>query len=393
MDSVKLRAWYFHRQGLDGSLSDLSPAQVFERTGWSRSVGGANPYLALFARTGASRASADKSLADCAIHELPSARGCTYVVPQSHFALALTVGRSFGEDSNLSTAIRHLGVTEDQIDRLASAVCDALEGGPKDPRALRDVLGDQVRSFGEEGKKRGVTSDLPLALGRLQGQGRIRRIPVNGRLDNQRYAYALWQPSPFAAGELTQDTALHELANLYFQWIGPATVKEFQWLSGLGVKAAKTIVDSLDLVDVGDGRLMHRADAVAYEAFAPPAEPCYSLVGSLDNLSHLRLGLKDLIAAEDSARLIPGEKSLINLTGLTELVSHGIYDRGRLIGVWDFDPESNRLVTQVWAERTPKLAQAIDRTEEFVQELGDARTFSLDSPESRKGRLAMLKNA
>ena len=37
MATPKLRAWWFHRQGLDGSLRDATPAQVLERAGWARS--------------------------------------------------------------------------------------------------------------------------------------------------------------------------------------------------------------------------------------------------------------------------------------------------------------------------------------------------------------------
>ena len=62
---------------------------MLERSGWSRSVGGCGPYLTLFARAGLSRADADAAVAKLQIHELPSARGCTYVVPSSDFALAL----------------------------------------------------------------------------------------------------------------------------------------------------------------------------------------------------------------------------------------------------------------------------------------------------------------
>jgi hypothetical protein len=29
------------------------------------------------------------------------------------------------------------------------------------------------------------------------------------------------------------------LARRFFGWVGPATMEEFQWFSGLGVKAAK----------------------------------------------------------------------------------------------------------------------------------------------------------
>lgn len=37
-----LRAWSWHRQGLDGSLAGESPAVVLDKVGWARSVGGAN---------------------------------------------------------------------------------------------------------------------------------------------------------------------------------------------------------------------------------------------------------------------------------------------------------------------------------------------------------------
>ena len=57
---------------------DASPASLLERVGWARTVGSVNPYLTLFARAGISRAAADKAASDHEIHELPSARGCTY---------------------------------------------------------------------------------------------------------------------------------------------------------------------------------------------------------------------------------------------------------------------------------------------------------------------------
>ena len=58
----KLRAWWSHRQGLDGRLVGARPAEVLEQTGWARSVGGVGPYLTLFARGGASREAADEAV-------------------------------------------------------------------------------------------------------------------------------------------------------------------------------------------------------------------------------------------------------------------------------------------------------------------------------------------
>ena len=395
MDLVKLRAWRFHRQGLDGGFAGLTPSQILESSGWSRSVGGANPYLALRSRGGFSRQEVDEAVHGLHIHELPSARGCTYVVPKSHFGTALVVGQGFGDEAAIAVATRHLGVTSEEIDRLGDKVCSALAQGPLDPRQMKTVLGDSVRSFGEEGKKRGVTTDLPLALGRLQSRGIIRRISLSGRIDTQRYAYELWSPSPLASGSWTKDDAIRTFAEHYFRWTGGATVKNFQWMSGLGVRAAQEVVFSLGLVPLTTGSelLATPADAESFKSFDAPGTPCYALVGSIDNLTHLTLGLTDTIDEADKNVSVPGDKGLVNVGGISELTSHGIFDRGRLIGVWEYDSEAQQLLWKVWVDRTPELEAKVRETEAFIQaELEDARTFSLDSPQSRRQRLDALRN-
>src|SRR5215813_7243327 len=138
MDEERMRAWWSHRQGLDGSLQGASAASVLEQTGWARSVGGAGPYLTLFARAGLSREAVDAAVASLAIHELPAARGCTYVVPASDFSLALAAGEGF--DSEIKVAEK-LGVTAKEIDRLCDRIVDALGSGPKDPDELRAAVG------------------------------------------------------------------------------------------------------------------------------------------------------------------------------------------------------------------------------------------------------------
>src|ERR1017187_5234696 len=81
MTGSLIQAWWCHRQGLDGSLAGASAAQVLERCGWARSVGGCSPYLALQARAGLSREAVDAAVLANEIHELPAVRGCTYIVP------------------------------------------------------------------------------------------------------------------------------------------------------------------------------------------------------------------------------------------------------------------------------------------------------------------------
>src|SRR5215831_3221792 len=246
MDQSRLQQWWWHRQGFDGSLRGKSAAEVLERSGWARSVGGVSPYLTLFARAGISREGADAAVSKLEIHELPAARGCTYVLPASDFALGLKVGETFS-GAEMKTAYK-LGVTDKEIDKLCDAVLKALAKGPLSPDDIRDATGNASRNLGEEGKKKGMITTLPVALGKLQATGDIRRIPVNGRLDQQRYQYTLWQPNPLTRFKLSTQEAQVELARRYFRWIGPATLAEFQQFAGLGVKDTKATIEPLKLV-------------------------------------------------------------------------------------------------------------------------------------------------
>src|SRR5215471_4949143 len=124
----QLRAWYSHRQGLDGSLGSASPTEVLRQSGWARSVGSVGPYLTMFSRAGILRESVDGAVARLEIHELPSARNCTYVLPAEDFALGLKAGARFA--GNEMKVASKLGVTDKEIDKLCDAVIKALEKGP-----------------------------------------------------------------------------------------------------------------------------------------------------------------------------------------------------------------------------------------------------------------------
>lgn len=394
LERARLRAWYAARQGLDGSLAGAAPAAVLARSGWARSVGGVGPYLTLFARAGLSREAVDAAVADLAIHELPAARNCTYVVPAEDFALGLAVGEPFW-GGDWKTA-QKLGVTDRELERLCQAVLAAAGCEALDPDQIRDRVGKAARSLGEAGKKKGVSTTLPLALGRLQATGDLRRVPVNGRLDQQRYKYVVWRPNPRAGKTWTPAEAATALARRYFTWIGPATPAEFQWFSGLGVKAAQAAIEPLGLVpaETGSASLMFPADREALARFAPPKDPRYTLVSSIDAVSLLRRDQQLLLDPADQRRAFFGEKGPVAGESLMDLPNHAILDRGRLVGVWEFDPEAGEIVWVSFIKKNRDLLAAVAATEGFVRDqLGDARSFSLDSPKSRAPKLALLRRA
>jgi hypothetical protein len=392
LDAVKLRAWWFHRQGLDGSMTGKPPAEVLERTGWSRSVGGAGPYLTIHSRAGTSRDAIDRAVAALEIHELPTARGCTYVVPASDFAIGLKAGEPFSS-GDMKTAAK-LGVTEKEVDRLCDAVCAALAKGELDPEGIREATGKASRSLGQEGKKRGLSTTLPLALGRLQARGDIRRVPVNGRLDQQRYRYALWKPNPLTKYRGTATDAQRQMAIRFFRSVGPATLGELQWFSALGVKAARDLVEPLGLMpaEKGSDRLLLPDDLEAFRKFKAASRPQYALIGSLDPLSANRRDVRGLLDPVDYERKVQIEKQLGSLGGIADLPSHAILDRGRLVGLWEYDTETQSIAWAAFVKDKAALEAAVKKTESWVRdELGEARSFSLDSPKSRAPRIAALR--
>jgi len=284
-------------------------------------------------------------------------------------------------------------VTEKEIDGLCGAVLKALSKGPLDPDAIREATGGASRSLGEAGKKKGIGTTLPVALGKLQRMGAIRRISTNGRLDQQRYRYAIWKPNPLAASSLSGEDVAVELARRFFRWIGPATAGELQGFTALGVKVNRAAMERLGVVPAEEGsdRFLLPEDVEAFRKFKAPKAARIALVSSIDALVLMRRDIRGHLDEKDLNRKVLGDKRLEAIGGLMDLPSHAIFDRGRLIGLWEFDPDAGTIAWKAW-ESGEAIEAAVKRTESFVRDqLGDARSFSLDSPKSRAPRIAALR--
>ena len=289
-----------------------------------------------------------------------------------------------------------LGVTDKEVKSLNKAVLKALEKGPLSPDQIRTATGNASRNLGDEGKKRGMITTLPLAFGELQSTGDIRRVPINGRLDQQRYLYTLWRPNPLENFTLSHEEAYTELARRYFKWIGPATLGEFQWFSGLGVKASTMAIAPLNLVPVekGSDRLMLEEDHLAFLKFKPPPKPQYVLVSSLDAIHAHRRDVGGLLDKKDLNRQVFVEKVRKAAGGLSDLPNHAILDRGRLVGLWEYDTETQSIASSTFGVKDKTLDAVIKKTEAYIRDqVGDARSFSLDSPKSRGNRIKGLRAA
>ena len=99
--------------------------------------------------------------------------------------------------------------------------------------------------------------------------------------------------------------------------------------------------------------------------------------------------------AEDLKKSAIDEKAKeVEVGSLLDLPSHAILDRGRLVGLWEYDPESQSIAWTSFIRSNADLEKAVRRTEEFIRtDLGDARSFSLDSPKSRAPRIQALRKS
>ena len=80
------------------------------------------------------------------------------------------------------------------------------------------------------------------------------------------------------------------------------------------------------------------------------------------------------------------------LGGFYDLPNHAILDRGRLVGLWEFDTETQSIAWGSFGVKDKALEAAVKETEAYVREqLGDARSFSLDSPKSRVTKIEALR--
>jgi hypothetical protein len=198
----------------------------------------------------------------------------------------------------------------------------------------------------------------------------------------------------------TSEECFVDLARLFWSWIGPARLADFRTFSGLGAKAAKEAAAPLALMPLpqtagDDDRLLLPQHLDELAAFAIPREPSYALVSCLDASLLLRQDVKSLLAPEDWDRPVAAEKGTVPAASLTGLPCHAILDRGRLVGLWDYDPQEGEIVWYVFgAPASDELRQRVGATEAVIRDqLGDLRTFSLDSPKSRQPRLAALRAA
>ncbi|HNN98248.1 MAG TPA: crosslink repair DNA glycosylase YcaQ family protein [Pseudomonadota bacterium] len=408
------RVRWARRQGLiESSPSLRDPTQVVLSTGWLRTLGGVDVYLALRARLPSLRAAdLDAAVSAGELCVTPAVRGCMYLVPRQHRPLCLRLAEvewRRGADRDL----KKTGVEWREVEALGEAVHAALAGGPLSPEGLRKALPEgAVRSLGEVGKKVGLSSPLPVALRWLEFAGRIERSLAGGRLDSERY---LWRrvsrPLPDAAVPDSEADRHIALARIFFAHHAPASDRELADWSGLTLGQVRAAIAALpELVPVtipGHAELAYALPDDLRAALPDHPVPVGAESSALhflpfaDNLLVIHGGLAALCDPAEHDRQVPlwgGRKGSERLGDARHASLRAIVVGGQLVGFWELSPTNGRVVHSLFKSASrasglgaAALRQAADDTRRFLlEELGHGRSFSLDTDAALDTRAQLI---
>lgn len=402
----RARRAFLAAQGLAGEPgAGLLP--TLERTGFVRTMGGVDVYLAARARVpGLSRADLDGAVERGEVQVVPAVRGCMYLVPRRHVAVCLRVADllSRGRDEREH---QKAGIRPGEVEEVAQAVLAALGAkGPLTTDAVRRALPEgTVRSLGEAGKKIGISSPLPPALRLLEFQGKVERTSENGRLDTERYLWRAAKQSPFEGVRLPEEPiALYALlAELFFRAAGLGTVKDFAAWAGISRRDAKAACERLDLlpVTVEGVEEEHRALAEAQEALAAEdgSGRGLALLPFEDNVVALHGGAALLVDAAHLGTEVPawGHTKGSTLGDARYMSFRSIVAEGRLRGFWEYDPGSREVALAVFdpvsaATRRKVESAAVETARFLAGELGHGKSYSIDTDEDLARRAGQIRD-
>ena len=394
VDTATLRAYWSHRQGLDGSLTGAPGAAVLERVGWARSVGGTLPISPCSAGRACARAGWTPTSPPCAFTNCPRLATAPMSCPARDFALAPMVGGGASRSRGTARAAEKLGVTREEVDVLAERVLEQLHdtGGAADPAALRKSLASTSAVSATRASARASRRPCPSPWGSSRPTAGSVACPSTGGSTSSGFAH----PWPDVPTSRALSTARERFSP---STIGVARHREPSAFPVVRVDSRSPrskAVAELGLEPVaGTDLLGTPASLTELRSYAVPRPPRSPSSGGLTHscsFGATSTGSPTRPTASIPARPGPGTAAG---GSLTDLPHQGIVDRGRLIGLWDYDPGAEDVVwapiTRLTAAQRLATQDAVARTAAYVRDdLGDNRGMSLDSPKGAP-RLAALR--
>ncbi len=406
LDRRRARAATLAAQGLLASGEGV--VEALEETGFVRTLGGVDVYLALRARLpGLRREDVDAAVSGHHAQVLPAARGCIYLLARRHAPLALRIAEQLSAPRDRREHEK-AGILPGEVDQIADATLELLRAkGPLATTAIRAALpAGMVRSLGDAGKKLGISSPLPAALRRLEFRGDLERTLEDGRLDSEKY---LWRATPknlFEGTDLPEDpAALYAgFAEIFFRAAGLATRRTFADWAGFSQKDAQAAMDKLGLLAIevaGEKETFYALKQNENRLATDPqaAENAIAFLPFEDNVHALKGGTAFFTDEEHQGVEVRswgmGGKN-VKLGDAKHVQMRSLLAEGRLAGFWEYDPDTRTAVTAFLPGASPETRRgAEDKAQALAafiaEDLGHGRSFSLDSDKDLRERSAYLR--
>jgi len=254
-----------------------------------------------------------------------------------------------------------------------------------------------VRPLRPVGKKFQDTSTVSLVLRQLWVEGRVIRFATDRSLEGNRYSYQLSDGEP--AEQYSERDSLRELARRFFAWAAPATMKEFAWWAGSSQRDARAVLESLKLrqvavTDWADEAWIHEDDLDALERQRSTFDGgVFVFLPFRDNYLYFRRGLAPFLApAAQKRQALDWRNKVVPLGDLESLHHNAIVWEGRLVGMWEYEPEGERVVWTALEETNRKsLFAGIEDLEQLIRkDLGDVGFYAMDTGARRRDRIKAL---
>jgi winged helix DNA-binding protein len=393
MTLAQARAVWWEKQALSGSAKGTI-ANVLGSSGWLRTLGGIDVYLAARGRRpGMKRSELDAAISDGSLRIMPAARGCMYVVPAAVVA-DLRALNAVEWRKTTEKELGKIGRTIADVEALAKPVLAALKDALTTDALRKALPAGAIPSFGDAGKKIGLSSPLPLVLRLLELDGRIERTLEGGKLDSDRY---LWRKASWKvpAGAKDHDSQLANFVGAFLAFAGPVTVGQIAKWSGLAQRDVKPALEKLGARTVtieGIGEAYVRAEDVAALKKAPTPSGA-ALLAFEDNYLVNHGGLAPVSDPKHhniSVDIFGGEKPE-TIGEADHVLSRTIVVDGLIVGFWEVDPRTQGAVWHTFDPAPKALATKLDDLTEqaarfIFDELGNPKTFTLDTIEEVQAR-------
>jgi hypothetical protein len=389
---ARLRAWWFHRQGLTPAAAPRTIEDCVQQAGWLTTQGSAGIYLSIRARMpGVSRDAIDRAAIDgVSLIDVPGPHARPSVlVPRDDMALALRLHHATFQ-KHAAPQFASGRYSESAFRAVSAQVCRVLDEGPLASADIRKSI-----AHPEAGEL------LAGALIHLTVRGILRRFPVDGRLDTSKYMYELRHPDdrPDLEAEGDHAAVVAKAVGHFLTRHGPATADEISWWSGQTKGTVRTALGTLGaepfaIPGWAQEAWLLKADVPAWRSFRSRGGDRVVLLPYRDPFVHMRRG-PAVLAASAGAPVLDMQLRRARIADVDSLNHQTIVSGGRLVGVWEYDPKAETVLTRLW-EVDPRLRQrvadAAAETTRFVRdELGDAKRSAVDPPAKRAKRLAFCR--